>query len=190
MADSGGGILGLAVDAAGMVYACDEGRAEVLRVDPRSGEIEVYSAGSPERPMIEPNSCAFDAAGNLYVTDSSDWEEQNGVIYRIAPGGETVVWTDALRRYPNGCCFSADGSWLYVVESSLPGIWRVPVGADGARRGAAARPRAAGGSRARRHRLRRSRRPLHRLLPARSRVPARDRAATSRCSPTTRSGSS
>jgi len=132
VADSGGGILGLAVDAAGAVYACDEGRAEVLRVDPRSGEIEVYSAGSPDRAMIEPNYCAFDAAGNLYVTDSSDWEEQNGVVYRIAPGGETVVWTDALRRYPNGCCFSADGSWLYVVESSLPGIWRVPVGADGA----------------------------------------------------------
>jgi gluconolactonase len=132
VADSGGGILGLAVDAAGAVYACDEGRAEVLRVDPRSGEIGVYSAGSPDRAMIEPNYCAFDAAGNLYVTDSSDWEEQNGVVYRIAPGGETVVWTDALRRYPNGCCFSADGSWLYVVESSLPGIWRVPVGADGA----------------------------------------------------------
>ena len=60
-----------------------------------------------ERPMIEPNYCAFDAAGNLYVTDSSDWEEQNGVIYRVAPGGETVVWTEALRRYPNGCCLGA-----------------------------------------------------------------------------------
>jgi gluconolactonase len=132
VADSGGGILGLAVDAAGMVYACDEGRAQVLRVDPRSGAVEVYSGGSVERAMIEPNYCAFDAAGNLYVTDSSDWEDQNGVIYRIAPGGETVVWTDALRRYPNGCCFSADGRWLYVVESSLPGIWRVPVGDDGA----------------------------------------------------------
>ncbi len=132
VADTGGGILGLAVDAAGTVYACDEGRAEVLRVDPRSGDVEVYSAGSVERDMIEPNYCAFDAAGNLYVTDSSDWEEQNGAIYRIAPGGETVVWTAALRRYPNGCCFSADGRWLYVVESSLPGVWRVPVGADGA----------------------------------------------------------
>jgi gluconolactonase len=130
VADSGGGILGLTVDAAGTIYACDEGRAEVLRVDPRSGAVEVYSAGSAERAMIEPNYCAFDAAGSLYVTDSSDWEEQNGVIYRIAPGGETVVWTDALRRYPNGCCFSADGRWLYVVESSLPGIWRVPVGDD------------------------------------------------------------
>jgi len=132
VADSGGGILGLAVDAAGTIYACDEGRAEVLRVDPRSGAVEVYSAGSAGRAMIEPNYCAFDASGSLYVTDSSDWEEQNGVIYRIAPGGETVVWTDALRRYPNGCCFGADGRWLYVVESSLPGIWRVPVGDDGA----------------------------------------------------------
>lgn len=132
VADTGGGILGLAVDAVGTIYACDEGRAEVLRVDPRSGNVEVYSAGSAERDMIEPNYCVFDAAGNLFVTDSSDWEEQNGVIYRIAPGGETVVWTAALRRYPNGCCFGADGRWLYVVESSLPGVWRMPVGPDGA----------------------------------------------------------
>jgi gluconolactonase len=131
VADSGGGILGLAVDADGTIYACDEGRAEVLRVDPRSGDIEVYSRGTSQRPMIEPNSCAFDAAGSLYVTDSSDWEGQNGVIYRVAPGGETVVWTDALRRYPNGCCLAPDGRSLYVVESSLPGIWRVPIADDG-----------------------------------------------------------
>ena len=55
VADSGGGILGLAVDVAGTVYACDEGRAEVLRVDPRKGRVEVYSGGTSERPMIEPN---------------------------------------------------------------------------------------------------------------------------------------
>jgi gluconolactonase len=132
VADTGGGILGLAVDSAGVVYACDEGRAQVLRVDPRDGGVEVYSGGTLERPMIEPNYCAFDAAGNLYATDSSHWEEQDGVIYRIAPDGETVVWTDALRRYPNGCCFAPDGRRLYVVESSLPGIWRVPVDGDGA----------------------------------------------------------
>jgi gluconolactonase len=132
VADTGGGILGLAVDAAGVIYACDEGRAQVVRVDARSGSVEVYSAGTAQRPMIEPNSCAFDAAGNLYVTDSSDWEEQNGAIYRVAPGGDTTVWSDALRRYPNGCCVSADGRALYVVESSLPGVWRVPIGADGA----------------------------------------------------------
>jgi gluconolactonase len=129
IADSGGGILGLAVDAAGVIYACDEGRSQVLRVEPASGRVDVYSSGSDDRAMIEPNYCCFDATGNLYVTDSSDWDEQNGVIYRIAPGGETVVWTRALRRYPNGCCLSRDGSWLYVVESSWPGVWRVPVGA-------------------------------------------------------------
>jgi sugar lactone lactonase YvrE len=131
VADTGGGILGLAVDAAGVIYACDEGRAEVLRVDPGSGAVEVYSSGTAARPMIEPNYCAFDAAGDLYVTDSSDWEEQNGAIYRVAPGGETVVWTEALRRYPNGCCLAPDGRSLLVVESSLPGVWRVPIGDDG-----------------------------------------------------------
>lgn len=131
VADTGGGILGLAVDGDGMVYACDEGRAEVLRIDPRSGEVEIHSVGTRERPMIEPNSCAFDSSGNLYVTDSSDWDEQNGAIYRVSARGDTSVWTDALRRYPNGCCLSLDGDALYVVESSLPGVWRVPIRSDG-----------------------------------------------------------
>ncbi len=131
VADTGGGLLGLAVDAAGTIFACDEGRAEVLRIDPRSGAVEIYSSGVEGAPMIEPNYCAFDAAGNLYATDSADWEERNGSIYRIAPGGETTVWSRALRRYPNGCCFDAAGTSLYVVESSLPGVWRLPVLADG-----------------------------------------------------------
>jgi len=131
VADTGGSILGLAVDGAGAVYACDEGRAEVLRVEPRSGAVHVYSSGTAERPMIEPNSCAFDAAGSLYVTDSSDWEAQNGVIYRISPAGQTIVWTDTLRRYPNGCCLTRDGCGLVVAESSLPGIWRLPIDGDG-----------------------------------------------------------
>jgi gluconolactonase len=131
VADTGGGLLGLAVDAAGTIYACDEGRAEVLRVDPGSGAVEVYSSGVEGAPMIEPNYCAFDAAGNLYATDSADWGERNGSIYRIAPGGDTIVWSRALNRYPNGCCFDAAGTSLFVVESSFPGVWRLPVLADG-----------------------------------------------------------
>jgi gluconolactonase len=131
VADTGGGLLGLAVDAGGVIYACDEGRAEVLRIHPASGDVQVYSSGAGDEHMIEPNYCAFDAAGALYVTDSADWDEQNGLIYRIAPGGGTTVWTRALHRYPNGCCFDADGTSLYVVESSFPGVWRVPVLADG-----------------------------------------------------------
>ena len=130
VAGTGGGILGVAVDGSGFVYACDEGRREVVRVEPRSGQVDVVSSGTADRPMIEPNYLCFAADGTLYVTDSSDWDERNGAIYRVA-GGDTTVWTTALPRYPNGCCISSDGAWLYVVESSRPGVSRVPIGVRG-----------------------------------------------------------
>ena len=53
------------------------------------------------------------------------------MIFRIGSDGQTAVWTRSLPRYPNGCCFSQDGKYLYVVESCTPGVSRVPVLADG-----------------------------------------------------------
>lgn len=129
--DTGGEILGVTVDGAGRVYVCDCGRCQVVRVDPRDGSVEVYSVGAPGQAMLEPNYAAFDAIGNLYVTDSGETKEDNGCVLRVAPGGETVVWSRDLPRYPNGCCLSADGRALLVAESYLPGVSRIPILADG-----------------------------------------------------------
>ncbi|MDP9242005.1 MAG: SMP-30/gluconolactonase/LRE family protein [Actinomycetota bacterium] len=128
---TGGGVLGVAIDARGRVYACDEGRAEVVRVDPAHDEVETYSTGLPERQMILPNFAAFDPAGNLYVTDSGNSHADDGAIYRVEPGGATTVWSTALPRYPNGCCLNAEADNLYVAESHLPGVSRIPILADG-----------------------------------------------------------
>lgn len=132
VASTGGEILGVALDAAGRVYACDAGNAMVARIDPRSGETMVFSAGTRDDPMRLPNALAFDAAGNLYVTDSGEYLEHDGVVYRITPDRETEVWSRASSRYPNGCCLDASGSALLVVESYLPGVVSIPIGADGA----------------------------------------------------------
>jgi sugar lactone lactonase YvrE len=81
--------------------------------------------------MRVPNFGAFDEAGNLFVTDSGDWGADDGLVFRVAPDGETSVWTEELTRFPNGCCVSADGGDLLVVESSGRCVWRVPIGDDG-----------------------------------------------------------
>jgi gluconolactonase len=127
---TGGFIYGITLDGAGNVYACDFGNAGVARVSP-SGDISTYSTGTAERPMRVPNFSAFDDRGNLFVTDSGDWGADDGAIYRVAPGGETAVWSDALPRFPNGCCLSADGTALLVVESSGRCVWSVPINDDG-----------------------------------------------------------
>ena len=81
--------------------------------------------------MRVPNFAAFDDAGNLFVTDSGQWGEDDGLIYEISPDGETSVWTERTPRFPNGCCLSAGGDALLVVESRGRAVMRVPIEDDG-----------------------------------------------------------
>lgn len=127
---TGGFLYGITLDGAGNVYACDFGNAGVARVSP-SGDVSSYSTGTAERRMRVPNFSAFDDRGNLFVTDSGDWGADDGAIYRVAPGGETAMWSESLPRFPNGCCLSADGAALLVVESSGRCVWSVPIDDDG-----------------------------------------------------------
>jgi gluconolactonase len=131
VAHTGGFVLGLAVDGDGLVYACDVGRREVVRVDPRDGTVDTYSTGAPDAPYRNPNWPVFDERRNLYVTDSGRWKEDDGHIVVIAPGGATSVWSRDLPRFPNGACLTADGDALLVIESLHPGVSRIPIQPDG-----------------------------------------------------------
>jgi gluconolactonase len=130
LATTGGFIYGVTIDAGGDVFACDFGNASVMRIS-AGGEVSTYSTGTTERPMRVPNFSAFDATGNLYVTDSGEWGGDDGLVYRVAPGGETLVWTERSPRFPNGCCLSADGRALLVVESRGRTVVRIPIEDDG-----------------------------------------------------------
>ena len=131
LVSTGGFIYGVTLDGSGNVYACDFGNASVQRISP-NGEVTTYTSGTPGRPMRVPNFAAFDDAGALYVTDSGEWGADDGVVYRIAPGGSTTVWTDRAPRFPNGCCIDREGSALLVVESHGRVIVRIPIEDDGA----------------------------------------------------------
>jgi gluconolactonase len=130
IASTGGFLYGLTLDADGNVYGCDFGRAEVVRVG-SDGSVASYSAGTEERPMRVPNFAAFDDDGALYVTDSGDWRADEGVVYRVSADGSTEVWTDEPSGFPNGCCLTADGDALLVVETTRSRIVRVPILGDG-----------------------------------------------------------
>lgn len=130
IANTGGFMLGLCLDADANVYACDIGNQAVMRVT-QSGKVSTYSKGTPERPMVSPNYPVFDPQGNLYVSDSGDWKEDNGCLFRVRPGGETEVVSDELLEFPNGLALSPDGSELYVALSLLPGVAKVALSDDG-----------------------------------------------------------
>jgi len=129
-ANTGGFVLGIAHDAAGNIYACDQGRQEVVRVTPQ-GDVSRYAGSTTEQSMRVPNYPVFDANGNLYVSDSGEWGKQDGFIWRIAPDGGAVVWDRAANGFTNGMCLAPDGTALYVVESNPSLISRVPIESDG-----------------------------------------------------------
>ena len=130
IACTGGFVTGLAHDAAGVVYACDVGRQAVLRVTP-AGALSVYAQGNAEQRMRLPNYPVFDRAGNLYVSDSGEWAREDGLLWRVRPGGAAEIWDRQACGFPNGMCLTPDGQALIVVESSPPRILRIPLRADG-----------------------------------------------------------
>jgi gluconolactonase len=130
IASTGGFIYGVTLDAGSSVYACDYGNASLMRIS-AEGVVTTHSSGTPDRPMRVPNFSAFDGNSNLYVTDSGEWGEDDGLIYRVAKDGATEVWTDRAPRFPNGCCLDAEGRTLLVVESRGRAVVRIAIRDDG-----------------------------------------------------------
>ena len=128
-ANTGGFLLGLAHDAAANTYACDMGRQAVVKITP-DGTVSNYAEGTTDQKMRVPNYPVFDRDGNLYVSDSGEWGDQDGFIWRIKPGGEAEIWDRQASGFTNGMCLGPDGRSLYVVESTTPLISRIPINAD------------------------------------------------------------
>lgn len=127
---TGGFGLGIAADASSNLYVCDMGVKAVVRVG-QDGTSALYSRGATGEELTVPNFPVFDAAGNLYVSNSGDWGAKNGTIQRIAPDGAAVVWSRAAAGYTNGMALSPDGKFLHIVESIPPLISRIAITADG-----------------------------------------------------------
>lgn len=130
-ADTGGFVLGIALDANHNLYACDIGAKSVMKIT-RGGVVSTYSTGAPDEPFTTPNYPAFDAEGNLYVCDSGEWKADNGKIYRIRPNGDTEIWNRSLKEFPNGLCMGPDDTSLYVAMSlNPPRVSEIRIESDG-----------------------------------------------------------
>ena len=93
----GAGLLGLAVDERGNVYAAAQstGSTGVWKFDRNTGN-ETLLTGTDQ--LTFPNSLAFDRRGNLFVTDSfsgGDAPDYLGAIYRIGRHGTVEKWVES-----------------------------------------------------------------------------------------------
>ena len=132
VASTGGFVLGVAFDPAGEhLYACDLAHRAVFRLDARTGELARFASGTPERRFGIPNFPLVAADGTLYVSDSNAPGQPGPGVFRFRPDGTGELWHAGPFAFANGLALAPDGTALYVAESFLPGISRIPIRVDG-----------------------------------------------------------
>ncbi len=117
--DGAPGLLGLATNALGDIYAAlvtyDPATHGVYRINGRAGAA-VRLPGS--EAICYPNALVFDERGNLYVTESTripcGGDPTVGAVWRIPPGGSAELWVESAALAGTG-------------DLPIP----VPIGANG-----------------------------------------------------------
>ncbi|HMA31940.1 MAG TPA: SMP-30/gluconolactonase/LRE family protein, partial [Casimicrobiaceae bacterium] len=111
------------------LLVCDLGGKQVLKVDPQTGASSVFAAIPGGNGG--PNALAFDAEGNVYISDSFQ-----ATIWRAPPGGGVpVAWVNdpllGTQGVPpfgaNGLAFNRAASALFVANTGNDTIVRVPL---------------------------------------------------------------
>lgn len=127
IADTGGSLLGLCLDAAGSIFACDPGNQAVMRVDAGTGAVDRWCESAGGDPLTVPNWGAFAADGALWLTDSGTeaLEAVDGRLLRVPPdGGDADVIDLEPLHFPNGLCIGPDGRVCWL-ESFTPRLRRL-----------------------------------------------------------------
>jgi sugar lactone lactonase YvrE len=137
------GPLGLAFDHSGALYVADSNNMRVRRISPDGTITSLDTPSLPGRPWY-PRYLAFDAAGNLFVTDGAPNASMGSLIggcriVRVSPSGVVTVIAGtgtcgfsgdggpaaaAQLDNPQGLAFDSAGN-LYVADSSNQRIRRI-----------------------------------------------------------------
>ena len=78
-----GFLLGIAIDAAERIHACDCGHRSIMRID-QQGTVVQRSAGAPDRSFTVPNYPVFDESGNLIGITTFLLKEAQALNFAIA----------------------------------------------------------------------------------------------------------
>jgi gluconolactonase len=135
---------GMTLDNEGRLVVCEHVTSSVVRIDPdgTGGGREVLATHYEGRELNSPNDVVVKSDGSLYFSDPTygrmpgfgvereqDLDFQG--VYRIAAeGGDPQLLVDDFDQ-PNGLCFTADESLLYVNDTTRAHIRVFDVGSDG-----------------------------------------------------------
>lgn len=125
----GGFCLGLTFSRAQELYVCNLKLHTLIRLN-RKGRVLDSWDRCGKRKFKTPNFSVFDSEGNLYFSDSGDWEKANGCVYRLRQNGRVEMF-DGPFAFANGLALSADERFLYVVQSTRDNVLEIEIRPDG-----------------------------------------------------------
>lgn len=126
--------LGLEIDGDGRLLVCDARRG-LLRIDTRSGGVEVVTGDVEGRPMRFCNNAAIASDGTVWFSDSStrfgidDWKAdfvqntRTGRLLRLDTDGTVTVVLDGL-AFANGVALSRAEDFVAVAETGARTVVR------------------------------------------------------------------
>ena len=130
-ADTGGFVLGMALDADHNIYACDAGNKAIMKITKAARSQPTRPAPMTSRsayrttPLSMPTAtctCATRATGMKTTASSTASDREARRRYG----------TDDRRSFPNGLCMGPDGDEIYVAMSvNPPRVDRITIEADG-----------------------------------------------------------
>ncbi|MGA3104583.1 MAG: SMP-30/gluconolactonase/LRE family protein [Terriglobales bacterium] len=129
MATMGGFCLGLTFSRDQDLYVCNTGLHSLVRLNRRGRVLDSWDRCGT-RKFKTPNFSVFDAEGNLYFSDSGDWEGANGCVYRLRPNRRIEMFAGPF-AFANGLALSADDRFLYVVQSTRDNVLQIEIRGDG-----------------------------------------------------------
>jgi gluconolactonase len=130
IANTEGFCLGLTLDRDENIYVCDMGRHALMRVS-QKGEVSVVADRVGDVKIQTPNFSVFDSQGNLYFSDSGQWKQGNGVVWRFSNQGKAELFAGGPFHFANGIALDAQEKYLYVVESNRDRVVRIAINTDG-----------------------------------------------------------
>ncbi len=129
---------GMTIDNDGNLIVCEHVTSSVVRERP-DGRRETLATHYGDRELNSPNDVIVARDGSIIFTDPTygrlpgsglprDRQLEFQGVYRIPPGGEEVQLLVDDFAQPNGLCFTADESLLYVGDTARAEIRVFEVG--------------------------------------------------------------
>lgn len=113
-------------DSKGFMYLADFTGHNVLKLDPATKQVTVFSHNDN---FNQPNDLCINKKDQLFASDPN-WKESTGQIWRIDPDGTSTLLADSMGT-TNGIELSPNEEILYVNESVQRKVWAFDVDSVG-----------------------------------------------------------